>query len=148
MQHHATRADCARPPGLGCTAAAMARRLAISHHTVNRHLENIYRKLGIHDRVTTVLQAQQLGLVNPWHPGRPADSGHAPSAPGCHAPGTAPSAGSDRSATELWPWRATAHRADVGNSATCAAAPRFLCGFPPGAGGCHGVTVPGRWRVG
>lgn len=47
----------------GCTAAAMARRLAISPHTVNRHLESTYRKLSTHDRVTTMLQAQQLGLV-------------------------------------------------------------------------------------
>ncbi|MEU6392347.1 LuxR C-terminal-related transcriptional regulator [Streptomyces sp. NPDC046939] len=47
----------------GLTAAATARRLGVSEHTVHRHLENIYRKLGTHDRVTTVLLAARLGLV-------------------------------------------------------------------------------------
>lgn len=48
----------------GQTAAGIARRLAISPHTVNRHLEKIYRKLDTNDRLTTVLVAQQLGLVS------------------------------------------------------------------------------------
>ncbi|MGW3668628.1 response regulator transcription factor [Streptomyces sp. NPDC005141] len=47
----------------GLTAAAIGRRLAISAHTVKRHLESIYRKLGTHDRLSTVLVAQQLRLV-------------------------------------------------------------------------------------
>lgn len=47
----------------GLTAAATARRLNISVHTVTKHRENLYRKLGSHDRVTTVLVAQELGLV-------------------------------------------------------------------------------------
>lgn len=37
----------------GLTAASMARRLGISTHTVNKHLENSYRKCGTRDRLTT-----------------------------------------------------------------------------------------------
>jgi len=44
-------------------AAAIARRLAISPRTVTKHLENLYRKLGTCDRLTTVLTAQRLNLV-------------------------------------------------------------------------------------
>jgi DNA-binding CsgD family transcriptional regulator len=49
-------------PG-GLTATAIARRLNISPRTVHKHLENIYRKMRTSDRVTTVLRAQQLGLL-------------------------------------------------------------------------------------
>ncbi|MEV2213462.1 LuxR C-terminal-related transcriptional regulator [Streptomyces sp. NPDC050997] len=52
------------------TATAMGRRLGISDRTVHKHIANIYRKLGTHDRVSTVLRAQRLGLV-------PAPSGSA-----------------------------------------------------------------------
>jgi DNA-binding CsgD family transcriptional regulator len=45
------------------TAAAIGRRLGISDRTVHKHIENIYRKLGTRDRVSTVLRAQQLGLT-------------------------------------------------------------------------------------
>ncbi|MER6126056.1 LuxR C-terminal-related transcriptional regulator [Streptomyces sp. NPDC001795] len=51
------------------TAAAIGRRLAISDRTVHKHIQNIYRKLGTHDRVSTVLRAQQLGLVPAMQPG-------------------------------------------------------------------------------
>lgn len=42
---------------------AVARRLSISPHTVNRHLEKIYRKLDTRDRLAAVLLARRLGLV-------------------------------------------------------------------------------------
>lgn len=45
------------------TADAMGRRLGISARTVHKHVENIYRKLGTRDRVSTVLRAQRLGLL-------------------------------------------------------------------------------------
>ena len=45
------------------TAAAIGRRLGISDRTVHKHVEKIYRKLGTRDRISTVLRAQQLGLV-------------------------------------------------------------------------------------
>ncbi|MGW0333426.1 response regulator transcription factor [Streptomyces sp. NPDC003011] len=54
------------------TATAMGRRLGISERTVHKHVASIYRKLGTHDRVSTVLRAQRLGLV-------PAPSGSASS---------------------------------------------------------------------
>ncbi|MGW2188989.1 response regulator transcription factor [Streptomyces sp. NPDC001719] len=47
----------------GLTAEAIGRRLAISPHTVNRHLEKIYRKLGTNNRVSTVSLARRSGLV-------------------------------------------------------------------------------------
>jgi len=47
----------------GLTAAAAARRLGISPHTVTKHQENAYRKLGTKDRLTTVLLAQELGII-------------------------------------------------------------------------------------
>ncbi|MFV8130141.1 response regulator transcription factor [Streptomyces syringium] len=45
------------------TADAMARRLGISPRTVHKHLHHLYVKLGTADRLTTVLRAQQLGLL-------------------------------------------------------------------------------------
>jgi DNA-binding NarL/FixJ family response regulator len=47
----------------GRTAATIARALAITSHTVSKHQQNIYRKLGTHDRLTTVLMAQRLNLL-------------------------------------------------------------------------------------
>ncbi|GHG68881.1 helix-turn-helix transcriptional regulator [Streptomyces griseocarneus] len=47
----------------GITAHGIGRRLTISPHTVNRHLEKIYRKLGTNNRVSTVLLAKQAGIV-------------------------------------------------------------------------------------
>jgi len=53
------------------TASAIARRLGISVRTVHKHVENLYRKLGTRDRMSTVLRAQEIGLVRM----RPAPSG-------------------------------------------------------------------------
>ncbi len=47
----------------GLTTDAIARRLRIAPGTTNKHRENLYRKLGTNDRVSTVLRAQQLGIV-------------------------------------------------------------------------------------
>lgn len=47
----------------GLIAAAIARRLGISPRTVGKHTESIYRKLGTHDRTSTVLRAQAIGLL-------------------------------------------------------------------------------------
>lgn len=47
----------------GLTAAAAARRMSCSVSTVNKHLGNVYRKLGVSDRLDAVLVAQRLGLV-------------------------------------------------------------------------------------
>ncbi|MGK4582360.1 response regulator transcription factor [Kitasatospora sp. HPMI-4] len=47
----------------GLTAASIGRRLAISPHTVKRHLERIYRKLGTDNKVSAGLVARRMGLV-------------------------------------------------------------------------------------
>jgi len=47
----------------GLTAAAIARRLGCSLHTVHKHTGNIYRKLEARDRLTEVLEAQRRGLL-------------------------------------------------------------------------------------
>jgi DNA-binding NarL/FixJ family response regulator len=48
----------------GCTALAMAHRLGISVRTVQKHLEHVYRKLGVGDRLGAVLTAQRVGLLS------------------------------------------------------------------------------------
>jgi DNA-binding CsgD family transcriptional regulator len=48
----------------GLTAAATARRLAVTEHTVHKHLQNSYRKLGVRDRLGAVLRAQQMGVLH------------------------------------------------------------------------------------
>ena len=39
----------------GMTAVAMAHRLGVSRRTVEKHLENVYAKLGVRDRLAAVL---------------------------------------------------------------------------------------------
>lgn len=53
----------------GLTAAAAGRQLGISPRTVLKHQENLYRKLEVHDRVSAVLAAQRLGLLDYRCPG-------------------------------------------------------------------------------
>lgn len=54
----------------GATAHGIAARLGVSHRTVHKHQENLYRKLGAVDRLSAVLRAQQCGLL----PRQPADA--------------------------------------------------------------------------
>lgn len=49
--------------GGGLTASAIGRRLAISPATVDKHLQHIYRKLGVSDRLAAVLVATRSGLL-------------------------------------------------------------------------------------
>ncbi|WSV18805.1 LuxR C-terminal-related transcriptional regulator [Streptomyces prunicolor] len=37
--------------------------MGISVATVHKHVESLYRKLGTRDRVSTVLRAQEMGLL-------------------------------------------------------------------------------------
>lgn len=47
----------------GLTARAAGRRLGRSPRTVEKHLQRIYAKLGVNDRVSAVLHAQCLGVL-------------------------------------------------------------------------------------
>jgi DNA-binding CsgD family transcriptional regulator len=47
----------------GLTAAAAARRLVVAERTVHKHLERVYAKFGVSDRVSAVLRAQRLGIL-------------------------------------------------------------------------------------
>jgi DNA-binding CsgD family transcriptional regulator len=47
----------------GATARAIANRLRLSPRTVCKHLEHIYAKLGVSDRLSAVSQAHALGLL-------------------------------------------------------------------------------------
>jgi len=47
----------------GGTARAIARRLAVGERTVQKHLQRVYAKLGVADRLAAVQRAQLLGLL-------------------------------------------------------------------------------------
>ena len=49
--------------GAGLTATAIARRLDTSPRTVHKHLEHLYRKLGVRDRLMAVQRARDAGLL-------------------------------------------------------------------------------------
>jgi DNA-binding CsgD family transcriptional regulator len=56
--------------GEGLTAQAIARRLRTSPRTVHKHLEHLYRKLGVRDRLMAVQRARNAGLLAmPAEPG-------------------------------------------------------------------------------
>lgn len=47
----------------GLLAVTIGHRLALSPRTIHHHLGHIYAKLGTHDRLSTVIRAQQAGLL-------------------------------------------------------------------------------------
>ena len=47
----------------GLTAYSIGRRLGVSPRTVHRHLQGVYRKLGVSDRVRAVVVAREAGLI-------------------------------------------------------------------------------------
>jgi DNA-binding CsgD family transcriptional regulator len=49
--------------GDGLTAAAIGRRLAIGERTVHKHLEHVYAKLRVTDRLSAVVRAREAGLL-------------------------------------------------------------------------------------
>lgn len=51
----------------GLSATAMSHALGISESTVRKHLEHIYAKLSVQDRLSAVLAATRLGYVEPQH---------------------------------------------------------------------------------
>lgn len=48
----------------GLTADAIAHALGARSTTVRKHLQNAYAKLVVHDRLSAVLRAYELGLLN------------------------------------------------------------------------------------
>ena len=48
----------------GLTAESMGRRLGVSRHTVRKHHEHVYRKLGVTDRLVAVREARERGLLD------------------------------------------------------------------------------------
>ncbi|MBP8919600.1 MAG: helix-turn-helix transcriptional regulator [Micropruina sp.] len=58
----------------GLLATSIASRLQLSPRTVHKHLGNIYRKLGVHDRLVAVSLARLQGLVTTY-PSSPASPG-------------------------------------------------------------------------
>jgi DNA-binding NarL/FixJ family response regulator len=61
--------EIARLVAQGFHNAEIARRLSISDVTVKTHINNIFRKLDVRDRVGLTLHALQTGLVG--MPGQP-----------------------------------------------------------------------------
>jgi DNA-binding NarL/FixJ family response regulator len=49
----------------GHTAGTVARRLLIGERTVHKHLQHLYAKLDVTDRLSAVLAAQRLGILPP-----------------------------------------------------------------------------------
>lgn len=49
--------------GQGRTASSIAHRLGTSPRTVHKHLEHVYRKLDVQDRMLAVQRARDLGLL-------------------------------------------------------------------------------------
>ena len=50
--------------GDALTAEAIGRRLGITTRTVHKHIEKLYRKLGVSNRLAAVLRAQETGLLS------------------------------------------------------------------------------------
>jgi DNA-binding CsgD family transcriptional regulator len=48
----------------GLSAQSIARIRRVSPRTVRKQLENIYRKIGLHDRLQVVTYAEQTGLIH------------------------------------------------------------------------------------
>ncbi len=67
----------------GRTAEAIAHDLGISPRTVHKHLENLYRKLGVGDRLRAVAVAREAGLLAPHHEHRSAATRRHPVGAGC-----------------------------------------------------------------
>lgn len=60
----------------GRLARSIATELELSPRTVHRHLANIYRKLGVHDRMIAVNLARERGLIGPASESLPRQRDH------------------------------------------------------------------------
>lgn len=77
----------------GCSSAQIAERRGQSVRTVNKHIENIYRKIGCHDRVHATRYALRVGLTD--NPAADHDSVPAPGWLTAASPGSPPHPRSD-----------------------------------------------------
>ncbi len=62
--------EIVRYVAMGMRNAEVATKLTITEGTVKKHLNNIFQKLDIRDRVEVALYAIRAGLVNPHHRNR------------------------------------------------------------------------------
>ena len=60
----------------GLLATSIASRLRLSPRTVHKHLGNIYRKLGVHDRLVAVSIARLQGLLDSYPVASPNSPAH------------------------------------------------------------------------
>lgn len=65
----------------GLLATSIASRLRLSPRTVHKHLGNIYRKLGVHDRLVAVSLARLQGLVDSYPTSPPSPFPASPTSP-------------------------------------------------------------------
>jgi DNA-binding CsgD family transcriptional regulator len=63
-------AEVMRLVALGGTNAQVAAELTVSPRTVQKHLENVYEKLGARSRTQAMLTAWSIGRACGWSPGR------------------------------------------------------------------------------
>lgn len=64
--------EIARHVASGLRNGEVARTLFISEQTVKTHISNIFRKVGVRDRVGLTLYASRLGWIGAHHPNEPA----------------------------------------------------------------------------
>ena len=57
--------DIVRHVALGMRNAEVAERLGVTEGTVKTHLNNVFQKLGVRDRVALTLYAIRTGLISP-----------------------------------------------------------------------------------
>ncbi len=48
----------------GCSNNEIAQSMVVSRSTVKTHINNVYRKLGVRNRVQAAVQARKLGLIS------------------------------------------------------------------------------------
>jgi DNA-binding CsgD family transcriptional regulator len=71
----AREVDVLRLLSTGATATAIGWSTGIAYGTVRKHIEHVYEKLGVHDRMLAVRRAAELGYLTPTAAGITAGAG-------------------------------------------------------------------------